>query len=278
MKYSMMTYTIARQEPQGKADMVDVCKFAREIGLDAMDQCWLYDYDPREIRKIADDNGIDIICYTFSADLNFPDANARKAGLDAIREGLEVAQILGAPMIMLPIGGKKEFTRQQSKKNIIEGLKDAVKLAEAADIKLSVEHFIGINSPFLTSADMQEAIEQIPNFYVTFDAGNVLVNGENPVDSFLKIKDKIIHTHFKDWIYASQDDCRNKNALEGLNGNSYCPALIGEGLVNYPSLIKTMKQARYEGYINIEYEGEKYPAKQAIRKALDYLRNIEEKL
>ncbi len=278
MKYSMMTYTIARQATDGKPDMVDICRFAKELGIDAMDQCGLYGYDPKEIRRIADDYDIKIICYTFSANLNFPDAESRKPGLEAIREGLEIAHILGAPIIMLPIGGKKELTRQQSRKNVIEGLKEAAKLATAANIKLSAEHFTGVDAPFLTSSDMKEAIEQIPDFYVTYDAGNVLIAGENPVDSFLKTKNKIIHAHFKDWTHAQTDGCEVGAARKGLDGKFYCAALIGEGLVDYPRVLQTMKDAGYDGYINIEYEGNKYSAKQAVRLALDYLRQVEQNL
>ncbi len=278
MKYSMMTYTIARQIPDHKPDMVDVCRFTREIGLDAMDQVRLYGYEPKEIRKIADDFGIKIICYTFVADINFPDAESRKSGLDAIREGLEVANILGADMIMLPIGGKEEFTRQQSRKNIIEGLKEAVKLGREAGIKISAEHFTGVNAPLLTSSDMKEVIAEVPDFYITYDAGNVLVAGEDPVESFLSTKDKIIHTHFKDWVYYDENICDKRVAREGLDGKRYCAALIGEGLVDYTRVIRAMKEAGYDRYINIEYEGDKYPAKEAIKKALDYLREIENSL
>jgi sugar phosphate isomerase/epimerase len=36
-----------------------------------------------------------------------------------------------------------------------------------------------------------------------------------------------------------------------------------------------MKECRYTGYIDIEYENDDYPAAQAVKKAVDYLRNLE---
>ena len=273
-----MTYTMARQAPEGKPDMVAVCRLARELGMDGMDQVHLYDYPPQEIRRIADDHGIPLICYTFSADLNFPDAESRKPGLEAIREGLDAANILGAPTIMLPIGGKEGFTRGQSRANVIEGLKDAVKLSKTAGVKITTEHFVGTIAPFLVSADMNEAVAEVPDLYVTYDNGNVLISGEDPIDGFLKSREKIIHAHFKDFRAEDGGNEETAAARLGLDGNHYRPALIGEGLVDYPSLLRTMTEAGYDGYINIEYEGDKYPADQAVKKALDYLRKTEANL
>ena len=271
MKYAMMTYTLSRQEPGGKPDMEKVCGLARRLGLDAMDQVTLYGYQPADIRRIADDHGIRIVCYTFDADINFPDADARRPGLEEIRRGLETANVLGAPLIMLPLGGKAPFTRDESRRNVIKGLREAVELGKEARVKVSVEHFSVATAPFIVSSDVNEALAAVGDLYVTFDDGNVLMGGEDPRDGFLKSKARIVHTHFKDWIFAPQ----GRDGRIGLDGRTYLPALIGEGLVDYPALLKTMRDAGYDGYINIEYEGNDYPADAAVGKALDYLRRVE---
>ncbi len=275
MNYSMMTYTFARQEPDGNADIVKICKLANELNVDGMDVVYLHDREPSEIRKIADDHGIKIVCHTFVVDINFPDPEAREPGLETLRRGLEAANILGAPAIMLPIGGKEEFSREQSRANVIEGLKDAVQLGNAAGIKITAEHFVLPNSPFITSQDMNEAIEKVPGFYVTFDGGNSLTAGEDPTDAFLNSKDHTIFAHFKDWVHPKEGE---KVRLTGLDGKPYASALIGEGLIDYPKLLRAMKEQNYTGYINIEYEGNKYPAYDATRRALNYLRNIEQSI
>ena len=269
----MMTYTIARQSG-GKADMVSVCKLANELGLDTMDQVHLYGYDPAEIRRIADDHGIRIVCYTFSADLNFPDAEGRAPGLEDLRAGVAAANVLGAPNIMLPIGGKEGQSRAESRRNVIEGLKEGVKIGEAAGVTVTVEHFPAANSPFIISSDFTEALAEVPEMGVTFDCGNCLTGGEDPCEAFLNSRDRIVHAHFKDWA-------RMPAGSEGrafLDGNVYEPALIGEGVVDYPALLATMKQAGYDAAIDIEYENNDYPADEACRRALDYLRGVEAQL
>jgi len=39
---------------------------------------------------------------------------------------------------------------------------------------------------------------KISDLRITFDSGNVLIGGENPVDGFLNSENFIIQTHFKD--------------------------------------------------------------------------------
>ncbi len=272
MNYAMMTYTVSRQKSDGRFDMKEVIKLTRDLGMTGLDQVSLYEYDPKDIRRMADDYAVKVVCYTFMADLNFPDPKDRQAGIDEICEGIDAARILGAPMVMLPFPWKTGVSREQSQQNVIAGLAETVEKVKNSGIKISMEHFPFL-APFVTSADMKKLLAAVPEMYVTFDSGNVLTGGENPCDGFLNTRDKIIHAHFKDYVYAKEGEGRL-----GLDGRRYRAALIGEGLLNYPELVKTMKKAEYSGYINIEYEGNDYPTDQAIRKALDYLREVESKV
>ena len=136
-----------------------------------------------------------------------------------------------------------------------------------------MEHFPDSRSPFIISADMNEAIKEIPDLKITFDSGNVLTGGEDPVQGFLNSKDNIVHTHFKDWTLST-----DKKGKKGLDGRYYSPALIGEGIVDHKSVLKVMKNAGYDGYINLEYEGNKYNPMEAMLKGLKTLQNIMEEI
>ncbi len=267
MKYSMMTYTMSRQ---GQKDMKEICRLTRELGLDAIDQVTLLDYDPKDLRRMADDEGLRFICYTFVVDLSHSDRQKLDAGLAAVREGLEVACVLGAPVVMIPIGRKQEYARAEQRKLTMAGLSEAVRLGREYGIKVTTEHFV-CQAPFIATSDMQELLASVPGMYITFDAGCVLAAGENPLDGYSAIQDKVIHAHFKDYVVAD-------TGMEGLDGKHYKPALIGEGSVDYPALVKAMQSAGYNGYVNIEYEGTEYPADRAVRKALAYLRKVESKV
>jgi len=269
MKFSMMSYTMARGEWGKNPDAVALCRFTRELGLDGVDWVTTYGLDPAEIRKIMDDHGLKTVCHTFGADLNFPDRKEREAGLEAIRKGIEIAVTLGTDKIMLPIGGKEGLTREESRRHVIAGLADAVVLARNAGVTVTVEHFPNRLSPFIVSADVNEAVREVPDLKVTFDSGNVLTGGEDPAAGFENSRGSIVHAHFKDWILSAGSD-----GLAGADGRRYTPALIGEGILDHRAILQAMKKSDYRGYINIEYEGDLYTPEEATRRALRFLNGI----
>lgn len=269
MKFSMMSYTMARGEWGKHHNIEELCRVTQKLGLDGIDFVTVYEVEPKEVRKITDDYGLKTVCYTFMADINFPDKKDRRPGLDKIKEGIEMALILGTDKIMLPINGKDNLSRNESRGNVIAGLKEAVKLGKEAGIILTVEHFPDCRSPFIVSSDVNEAVKEIPDLRITFDSGNVLTGGENPVEGFLNSKDSIVHAHFKDWTLSTDE-----KGLKGADGRYYSPALIGEGIVKHKAVLAAMKEAGYSGYINFEYEGNKYSPEEAMVKGLKTLHDL----
>lgn len=268
MKYSMMTYTVSRQKEF--FDLTKMLDLTVELGMEGVDFVTLHDENPRTLRKMCDDRGLKVVCHTFPADLNHPTADERNAGLELCKRGVENAVILGAPTVMIPTHVKQDRTSAQSRRNWIEGLKDAAPVAKDAGVTLTVENFPGKLSPFVTAAHFLEAAAEVPGLKLTFDAGNA-ATGENPVDSFQQTAKYAVHAHFKDWDFS-------KTPAEGfremLDGNYYRPALIGEGCVPHRQVLSAMKTAGYDGYINIEYEGNKYDPYEGIRRAVAYLRGL----
>ncbi len=264
----MMSYTIALGEWNKTKDIVKLCRLTRKLELEAIDWITTYGTAPAEVKKICDDFGLKTACYTFFSDINFPDRKSRQPGIDKIKEGIETALILGTDKIMLPLTGKEGLTRQESRKNCIEGLKDAVEIGKKNGVTVTVEHFPQDSAPFVISSDVNEAIKEIPQLRVTYDAGNMLTGGENPVDGYLNSKDYIVHAHFKDWEPAG------KEGRHGADGKYYKAALTGEGLLDYPAIIKAMAENNYGGYINFEYEGKTYTPEEAMRKALKYFKHL----
>ncbi|HOV21484.1 MAG TPA: sugar phosphate isomerase/epimerase family protein [bacterium] len=267
MKYSMMSYTMAGGKWGENPDIEYLCKLTRNLGLDGIEWVGLYGRRADEVKEIMDDYGLKTVCYTFFVDINFKDENLRRHGIEQIKRGIEESKVLATDKIMLPIGGKDEYSRDESRENVIKGLEEVIGLADNYGISITVEQFPDIRGPFLNSEDMKKIIKEIPQVKVTFDSGNVILGGEEPSESFLKMKEYVIHTHFKDWEISN-------DGKEGLDGKKYIPALIGEGIIDYKKLVKTMEKENYLSYVSIEYEGYKYDREEAIIKALNFLKNI----
>jgi sugar phosphate isomerase/epimerase len=269
MKYSMMTYTVARQPKY--FDLRKMLALTAEI-MDGIDFVTLHDTKAKELKKMTDDLGIPVVCHTFFAtDLTSDKLRKQELGLDACKRGVEAAVELGAPVVMIPTGGLPGVSQEQAREQWINGLKKAAPVASAAGTTLTIENFPGHDSPFVTASDLLEAIKEIPDLRLTYDNGNA-ASGEDPVESFRQCSEYVAHSHFKDWDIVEE---KQKEFRLMRDGKYYRPALIGEGKINHRDCLKVMQNANYNGYINIEYEGDKYQPYDAIRKAVEYLQNLE---
>ncbi len=269
MKLSIMSYTFYRQkwEKNGRFDLEGMCRLARELRIDGADIVGTQGLAPAEIKRVLADFGIAPACYTFSADLNYATAAERVNGVDAVKAGTDIAAAIGAPLIMVIAGGKPGIPRDVSRRQYIRGLQESAAFGRQAGIGMTIENFPGAESPFVISSDILEAIREVPDLKLTFDNGNVVLGGEDPAVSFARCANYVAHAHFKDWVLSGK-------GRQALDGRCYEAALIGEGIVPHPACLAAMQQAGYKGYIDIEYENNKYPPDEATRRAAKYLQTL----
>ena len=264
MKLCMMTYTMARQ---GCFDVEDFIKTAVDCKMEGIDWITTYGRDPKELKNMSHDAGLEIACHTFFA----PKFQAGEGNwLDEIKQSIENAVIMGAPVIMIPTGMNPDMDRDTFRDFWIAGLKQIEPLTADAGLVLTIENFPGKSSAFVTSDDYFKAKAQVPSLKLTYDDGNAS-SGEDPVESFKRCADDVVHAHFKDWDIS---DTPKEGYREFLDGRYYCAALIGQGMVNTAGVWKAMKEYGYKGFINIEYENSAIKADKATRMAVEYLRGL----
>jgi sugar phosphate isomerase/epimerase len=269
MKLSMMSMTMSRHPD---FDVKKMLELTRELELDGIDFITLHDHDPGDLRKMTDDYGIPVICYTYPVALNFSTPQERDEGLDAFRKGLDAAHILGAPIVMIPPAGNPDIDRNISRQNWIAGLQEAMPFARDAGLTLTIETYPGPDSPFVTADDFFALKSAIPEVKLTFDNANT-ATGEDPVEALKRCIDDVVHVHFKDWNIS---ECRKAEGFkEMLDGRFYQNALIGEGDLDQKGCLKVLKDSAYQGYINLEYLAYNYSGAEATRRAAAYLRELD---
>lgn len=265
MKLSLMSYTFWRQP---NFDFARMCRLGQELGIDGVDVVTLQKQTVDEIRRHLQEHHLRAVCYTFpGSQFAQADAESRKTGLAEVRQAMQVARALGTDKTMLVTPGVGGVPRETTRRNYIDGLKEAVKIAADAGIILTIENFPGEPSPFVTADDVLEAIAAAPGLKLTYDNGNAFT-GEDPAKSFERCARHAVHAHFKDWTETPAGE-----GMRMLNGRSYRGALIGEGSVDQKACLRAMQAAGYAGYINIEYENNAYTPEDATRKAAVHLRN-----
>ena len=263
MKLCMMTYTMARQG----FGVEDFIKTAIDCKMDGIDWITTYGRDPKDLKNMSHDAGLEIACHTFFAQKFLA---GEENWLDDVKQSIENAVIMGAPVVMIPTGSNANMERDAFRNMWIDGLKQIAPLTDNAGLILTIENFPGCQSAFITADDYYKAKAQVPQLKLTFDDGNAAF-GEDPVESFIKCADDVVHAHFKDWYIIDQPQ---EGYRDSLIGKYFKPALISQGDINTAGVWKTMKEYGYKGFINIEYEGNDIKADRATMMAVEYLRGL----
>ena len=135
MKWCMYTYSIfGGRFPLNELDIVEMCRKTKALGIDGLDIIGAgYNKSWEEIRKITDDYGIKVVCYTKGVkELESTDEATINKGIDEFKKRLEVAHILGSNRIMMNQGGSTP-DRDANRKNLIKSLEKVVPIATSEE-------------------------------------------------------------------------------------------------------------------------------------------------
>lgn len=199
-----------------------------------------------ELRHLSEKYEIPLQSMCLSAHRKFPfgsmDENIRSESFTIMEKAITLAYKLGIRCIQM--AGYDVYYEEQSEQThqrFIDGMRQAVKMAERAGIMLGVEI---MDTPYLNSLSKFEVLKrEIPSpFFMAYpDVGNI--SGWNhDVGTELKLgQDHIVQLHLKDTLRVS-----------GESKGQFRDLVIGEGQVDFHSIFKTLKEIDYDAPMVIE--------------------------
>lgn len=210
-----------------------------------------------EIKNIAEKvrkNGLEISSLLTGGFWQYPltsdDPEKRQMGEKLLTKSLEICKyletdaLLVVPGVVGPLFSGDERVRYDiAYKRSQESIKKAVEIAEKNKVYICVENVW--NKFLLSPLEMKSFVEEIGSEYVGvyFDVGNILIIGY-PEDWIRILGEKIKRIHLKDF----------KLSVGNISG--FCNLL--EGDVNWPEVMKALKEVGYESYLTAEYGPYKY--------------------
>lgn len=210
-----------------------------------------------EIKKVAEKirkNGLEISSLLIGQFWKYPlssqNKEIRKKGEELLEKGIKIAHFLGTdailvvPGVVASLSGEGEIVGYDiAYKNSQESIKKYTELAEKFKVYICVENVW--NKFLLSPLEMKRYVEEIGSEYVKvyFDVGNILIIGFP--EMWIRILGKLIkRIHLKDF----------KLSVGNING--FCDLL--EGDVNWPEVIKALKEIGYDSYLTAEVGPYKY--------------------
>lgn len=267
MKLGLSMYSYVGPIKADKLDFPGFIAEAKNVGADGVELLDFFYTDTDRERAIAQQALADhnLVCSVFSVANNFAklSADERSAQVDRIRFGVDEAILYGAKTVRVfagdtPADGSIGFSEALGW--IIEGLSEASNYAHDRGIKLALENhgkLAGRGDQVRTIIDGVRQKCGHAALGANPDTGNFVLVGQAGHEGVAEVADLAYMVHFKD--FAATPDGWDGYTFSALDGSSYIGAVLGEGLVDLSSCVQSLKDAGFDGWLNLEYEGETSP-------------------
>jgi len=243
---------------EGKMDFAAAVKEAKALGYQGMEVCLFPEGplsldmgagDVAELRKLLDSAGLQAASVTTGVLWDYPltstDPAQRDKGKQAVVRCLEVASQLGASGILVVPGAVEIFFNPAAEivpydvamKRVEEVMKELAPVAEKNKVAIGIENVW--NKMFLSPLEARDVLDRVGSEYVGwfFDVGNILALGFP--EQWIRILGKRIKkVHVKDF----------RRAVGTADG--FVDLL--EGDVNWPEVVKALKEVGYDDFLIAE--------------------------
>lgn len=283
MKYSVSSYSFSQLISAGVKTEAELIPLAKEMGFDGIEFAeihtpeWLSKAEYAAFLKSeAEKHDIAIVAYCIGSDLLKGESE-----IERLKGEVDICEALGSPLMRHDAswGYEKETRSNRGFNNALPVIADAYrKVTEYAKTK-GIRTAIENHGFFCQDSDRVEAIINSvhdDNFGALLDIGNFMCADEDPVKAVGNIAPYAFHVHAKDFHFKPGTGFVPSNGFFMTRGGNYLRgAIIGHGDVPVLQCLRVIKNAGYNGYITVEFEGMEDCLK-GIKSGLNTLKRIEE--
>lgn len=266
MKLSVSTYSFNQLLSTGGMTQFDCIAKAKEIGFDAIEFVGILAPDgittteyaeilSKECKRL----NMPVSSFTVGADFLTGSGGNTNLEIEQVKEMVDIAEILGAKLIRhdATTGDGRSFD------TILPIIADACReitiYAASKGIRTTVEN----HGYFCQDSDRVEKLYNAvahKNFGLLADMGNFLCADEAPDKAFGRIAPYAFYVHAKDFhVKSAMLPDPGEGFFRSRSGNYLRGAIIGHGDVPVLHCIRALKNANFDGYIAVEFEGMEEP-------------------
>lgn len=248
MKKGISVWAFAPNRP-----LPEVFRMAKDAGFDGVEVAIAAkgpitpestEAECQEIVRQAADEGIEIPSLAsgmgWSLPLTTTDTALRQQAREAVAGSLRVARYLGTDAILLVPGiVNAETAYNVAYDNALAEVQALAPIARETGVTMGIENVW--NKFLLSPLEMRAFIAAaggMPTVGAYFDVGNVIVSGY-PEQWIELLGQRITRVHFKDF----------KRSIGNISG--FCD--LGEGDVDWPLVMQSLRKIGYDGYVTAEF-------------------------
>ena len=275
MKLGLSMYSYHLAYRRGQIDIPNFIHEARRLGVQGVELLDFFWRDPAselpEVRAALQDTGLPVGVYSVANNFVKGSEAARAGETRKITDGVECAVQLGAKVVRVFAGDiAPEYTYEQCLLWIIAGLKEASAYAYDRGVTLALENHGQLAGRSEQVTMILNAVAS-PALKANPDTGNFLLVHQASHLEVAALATRAAMVHFKDFRVVP--DSYAGAAYVGTEGLKFAGTAIGEGEVDLPDCVASLREAGFDGWLNIEYEGEEDPFS-AVSRSVDYTRKL----
>lgn len=232
MKISIFLEHLLQAHEQSGKSIEEVFFCARKFGIDGIETNASFISSNIEFQEKLHAAGLSVTQLYENYDWKDFDDDSK------MKNHIETAKKLGAEIILfIPpyFSNMDEKTINVEKEKVKVMIRKICKMGLEAGITITMEDFDNLNNPSSKLCYLEEYIKEIPELKITFDTGNFLANGEEVLDAYPVLKERIVNVHCKD----------------RLSDVSSCAT--GTGIIPFKKIVEGLKQVNYNGNFTLEH-------------------------
>ena len=253
LKISLAQWSLNKSIKNGKLPILDFAKKARSFDIEGIEfVSGLYTRDTdildrmsmnslaKELIKRSDDYGIDNVLFMIDnqGDLASSNKNERFQAIDNHKRWIDLSAEIGCKTMRVNLNGEKDLNKWT--KNSVKSLTALNKYNE--NINVVVENHGGLSSSGKYLSNVMSKVK-LENCGTLPDFGNFCMNG-SPWGNCTQMYDRYLGTE-ELMPYAHAVSAKSYDFDD--EGN--------ETTIDYKRMMEIIKRSGYQGYVGIEYEG-----------------------
>jgi sugar phosphate isomerase/epimerase len=250
MKIFAQTFTLDPQPP------IETVSLAHQQGFQGVEIACEYPRGPLDYRhetilqmkRLAQEHDIHLQVHAPYINLRPADLNPRirEASVQSVRDGIDFASQIDGRIVTVHLGsvsrGRLKHARESVRAILLNSITTLTDYAEDRDVTIAIENVQSDREEWeeaigKTAEDIIGVLKEIDakNVGVTFDVGHANTVG-NPDDFAVRLAPYIVNVHLHD-----NDGTRDQHLV------------IGEGKIDFPKILHTLKEVGYSGPLVLEY-------------------------
>jgi len=250
MKKSLCHYSYHRRIKEEEWDLEKFVIEAEKLGIEAIDfhVAYLPEYEEaiKQINTLMSRTTLELSGLSMSNSFN-KEEDEFNDQVEKVKRWLDVAGAVGAPVSRIFGGSISDRSNAEEIKKaldkVIKGIELVLPSAEKNNVILALENHGGLPC---TGEEQVEVIEKInsPFLKATIDVGNYMQCGQSGDEGTRIAAPYCRYVHFKDF----KNDPTARRELR--------PTVVGKGDVDHAKCLQHIKNAGFDGFVALEYEGE----------------------